>query len=406
MTAASRRIAIVGLGAAGQAAAIALSRQAPDAEITIFEQADEPGPAGAGFLLQPTGQAVLARWGLLAEAQALGARVECLRGHNQRGRLVMDMRYDHSAPHLQGLGMQRGALFELLQRHQPARLTLRPGCTITRLDSQTGELHGHGGQRWGPFDLVVVADGSRSALREQQFGVACARPYRWGAWWCLVPAEGWSQRNELNQRYRLARQMAGLLPVGRHRADQPDKLCLYWSMPADQPPPTGADSHAVAQALAPLWPEAAAQLRAHPPSPLAHATYRAVNLPRWHHGRAVWIGDAAHGMSPQLGQGVNMALLDAMLLADSLGPTLALDRLPQFEATRRRHVRWYRWASHGLTPLFQSNADALARLRDLVFTPASRTPGVQGLSRRLLSGTLGLPQGTFDTGTPQQLDSA
>jgi hypothetical protein len=68
-------------------------------------------------------------------------------------------------------------------------------------------------------------------------------------------------------------------------------------------------------------------------------------------------------------------------------------------------VRWYRWASHGLTPLFQSNADLLARLRDLVFTPASRTPGVQGLSRRLLSGTLGLPPTTFDTGALQQIDS-
>ncbi|MEK8034117.1 NAD(P)/FAD-dependent oxidoreductase [Ideonella sp. DXS29W] len=400
------RIAIIGLGTAGQAAAIALGRQVPDAEITLFEQAAEPGPAGAGFLLQPTGQAVLARWGLLAEAQALGARVECLLGHNHRGRLVMDMRYDHADPQRQGLGLQRGALFELLHRHQPATVRWEPGSTITRLEPDAGRLHDHRGREHGPFDLIVVADGSRSSLREQQFGPRPATPYPWGAWWCLVPAEGWSTPHELNQRYRLARQMAGLLPVGRHRPDLPEMLCLYWSMPADQAPPADASSHTVAEALAPLWPEAARQLRAHAPRPLAHATYRAVNLPRWHHGRAVWIGDAAHGMSPQLGQGVNMALLDAMVLADALGPRLDLQQLPRFAAQRQRHVRWYRWASHGLTPLFQSRADLLARMRDLVFTPASRTPGMRSLSRRLLSGTLGLPAGTFPALPLQQIDSA
>ncbi|MFO1336966.1 MAG: NAD(P)/FAD-dependent oxidoreductase [Burkholderiaceae bacterium] len=394
----ARRAAIVGLGTAGQAAAIALGRlprAGPALELSVFEQAEAPGPVGAGFLLQPTGQAVLGRWGLLGEAQALGATIGALRGRNHRGRLVMDMRYAGSSPGQCGLGLQRGALFDLLRRHAPEGLHLLPGCTVTGIDTSAGLLHGAGGQTWGPYDLVVVADGSRSALRHAVFGAAAAVPYPWGAWWCLVPAAGWPHAGELGQRYRLARQMAGLLPVGRlHPGAQP-LLCLYWSMPADHAPPADASSHTVAEALAALWPEAAAHLLSHPPAPLAHASYRAVNPPRWHAGRAVWIGDAAHGMSPQLGQGVNLALLDAMVLADTVGPALAVERLPAFEAQRRRHVRWYRWASHGLTPLFQSDRDWLARGRDLLFAPAARTPGLQGLSRRLLSGTLGLPGTTF-----------
>lgn len=388
------QIAIVGSGSAGQAAAIALGRALPDAELTLFEQAPDPGPAGAGFLLQPTGQAVLARWGLLTEAQSLGARIERLQGHTASGRLVMDMHYAHPAPERQGLGLQRAALFDLLQRHMPPNVVLQPGHQVIRLEAEIGLLHSDDGHRireMGPYDLIVVADGSRSRLREATFGPRHARPYPWGAWWCLLPAEGWGEQHSLSQRYRLARQMAGLLPVGRWRHDKPPMLCLYWSVRAEQPPSEDTSSHTVAEALEPLWPQAAAHIRAHPPRRLAHATYRAVKLPRWHHRRAVWIGDAAHGMSPQLGQGVNLALMDAQVLADRLGPGLDLRHLPAFEAQRRRHVRWYQWASHALTPLFQSEADTLARLRDVFFAPTSRLPGVRGLSRQLLSGTLGLP---------------
>ena len=39
--------------------------------------------------------------------------------------------------------------------------------------------------------------------------------------------------------------------------------------------------------------------------------YRDAVMPRWHRERLVLAGDAAHAMSPQLGQGVNMALMDA-----------------------------------------------------------------------------------------------
>ena len=51
---------------------------------------------------------------------------------------------------------------------------------------------------------------------------------------------------------------------------------------------------------------------------LRRASYRDAVLRRWSRGRLVLIGDAAHSMSPQLGQGVNMALMDALALRDAL----------------------------------------------------------------------------------------
>ena len=48
---------------------------------------------------------------------------------------------------------------------------------------------------------------------------------------------------------------------------------------------------------------------------LTWARYHDVVMPRYHTQRSVVIGDAAHATSPQLGQGTNMALLDALALA-------------------------------------------------------------------------------------------
>src|SRR6201999_1928219 len=106
------RIAIVGYGTGGQAAAIFLARDGHSVE--LFERSDVLKPVGAGFLLQPTGLSVLSALGLRDAALARGARVERLHGENAAGRMVMDMRYADHAHDSFGLGMTRGALFALL----------------------------------------------------------------------------------------------------------------------------------------------------------------------------------------------------------------------------------------------------------------------------------------------------
>ena len=93
-------------------------------------------------------------------------------------------------------------------------------------------------------------------------------------------------------------------------------------------------------------------------------------------------------MSPQLGQGVNMALLDALALRDALraepGVSAALTR---YQAERRQHIGIYHFWSRWLTPLFQSEHDVWAGLRDLTFHPMSRLPIERGQMLRVLTGT-------------------
>ncbi|HZW17638.1 MAG TPA: NAD(P)/FAD-dependent oxidoreductase [Luteimonas sp.] len=380
-------VAIVGYGTAGQAAALLLSRDGHRVE--VFEQAAEPGPVGAGFLLQPTGLQVLWSMGLLEEALAHGAPVRRLYGETPFGRAVMDMRYAGLDARLHGLGMQRGALFSLLARAWPGFDAMHRGTRITTVDHGARRIRDAAGHWHGPFDMIVLADGSASRLRGHVADGGLDRPYPWGALWCLVPRGDWPWGDELRQRYVAARRMIGLLPVGTRPGDETPRLSFFWSLRSD-----GFDAwqaggmEAWREEVRAIWPDAVGCLGEVQATSLARASYRDAVPRRWCRGRVVLAGDAAHAMSPQLGQGVNMALLDALSLRDALRVKSGVeDALGCYERERRRHVRIYQFWSRWLTPLFQSDRDLVAKLRDLAFLPLGRLPGGRGHMLRVLSGT-------------------
>jgi len=387
-------IAIAGYGSAGQAASLLLARDGHRVE--VFERVAHPGPVGAGFLLQPTGMGVLLELGLLDAALQLGAPVRRLFGDLPNGRRIMDMRYSELQPQLFGLGMQRTALFQLLHAARSEATQLQFAAEVQSVDAEHGRLHTADGRQHGPYDLVIAADGSGSQLRAALGPHRLDRPYPWGALWCLLPAEGWPHGAELRQRYQGARRMIGLLPVGGCGANPRPHLSFFWSLPcAEFERWRAGDMDAWRSELYALWPEATETLMRLPAeaSGLARASYRDTVLRRWHTGRLCAIGDAAHAMSPQLGQGVNMALLDALALRDALRAESRVDAaLRRYAAERRAHVGVYHLWSRWLTPLFQSDHRLLARLRDALFLPLSRMPGSRGQSLAVLSGT---QQGLF-----------
>jgi 2-polyprenyl-6-methoxyphenol hydroxylase-like FAD-dependent oxidoreductase len=91
--------------------------------------------------------------------------------------------------------------------------------------------------------------------------------------------------------------------------------------------------------------------------------------------------------SPQLGQGANLALIDAAVLADCLRerPTIP-EALAAYAEQRRTHTRFYSYASRWLTPFFQSDSRLAGLVRDLAFPIAGKVPYVRREMVRTLSG--------------------
>jgi 2-polyprenyl-6-methoxyphenol hydroxylase-like FAD-dependent oxidoreductase len=130
---------------------------------------------------------------------------------------------------------------------------------------------------------------------------------------------------------------------------------------------------------------------------LLYAAYHDVVLRTPFAGRVVFLGDAGHAMSPQLGQGANLALVDADVLARCLAahPGDVEAALSAFARDRRGQLRYYAWASRLLTPMFQSRLGFLGPPRDALLHPASRIPYVR---RQFLASLAGTKGGLLDTG--------
>ena len=393
-------IAILGAGTAGLAAAAFLARDGH--RVTIHERFAEPHPIGAGLMLQPTGLAVLAMLGLDTQAIDASSVIHHLDGRAAgTGRMIFDNRYAGLAPHLFGLGIHRGTLFSLLyQAMLQAGLTVRTGLCATGVEydcdgkpsliDTTGAAH-------GPFDLVVDASGARSALRPPHR----ARPYPYGALWAILDDE--QQRfhpHALTQRYHAARHMMGVLPVGAQR------VAFFWSLPA-------ASYSAVVergigawreQAVA-LWPETEELVhQVKDFADLTFATYSHVTLRQPYGKRLAFVGDAAHTASPQLGQGANLALIDAFTLAGSLRKhDDVADALSGYAASRRNHIRFYQTASRWLTPFFQSDSRIMPLVRDAAFGTLCHMPYVRTEMLRTLSG---VKTGLFSHLDPGAWDAA
>lgn len=387
-----KRVAVVGAGIGGLAIATLLAEQGD--EVVVYEQAPSPKPVGAGFLLQPPGQRVLAHLGVLNDIANVSIPINSLQSKTINGQTLLDLKYANlKGKQRQGLGVQRSTIHKaLLQRaHQNKTIEFVWGEEVTSCQNLNDRVCVQTPNEKAMYDFCILSSGASSDLAQSHFPKRIKRPYGWGCLWTTMSLPPSLASDVLHQRCYQAENMMGILPV--KKTEHGIEAALYWSMPSSQLTQLNtARFRPVLQEMKSFWPAAEMSLSALNFSDFIAAHYHDVWTPTPYHGRIVAIGDVCHGTSPQLGQGCTMALLDALSLANTIEQySLSPKALQIWWKSRRAQLFYVRHLSRILTPLFQSNSVVCAKARDWIMAPVGRLSMFQQLQLRTLASDIFLP---------------
>jgi salicylate hydroxylase len=327
-------IAIVGAGYAGAAAAKALSLLG--ARVTVYEQATRIAEVGAGIGLRPSSMARFREWGIrdaITRVSSASDYFEILTG---TGEPIMKEAW----PEIDTFGetthlIHRGDFIDALVGVLPEGM-VKLGHKLERIedDGARATLVFTNGER-ATADLVIGADGIRSAVRQQLFSdqdpvFAGEHAYRA----VIDVADAYGMVVDDNLRMYLGRgTKVYLLPL-RHRGQ------VSFDITALNPDSTWAPAATKEDLLATVegFDERIVDITRH--LDLSTVNVRAVYdidpVADWHSDSVVLIGDAAHAMCHHQGQGANSAILDAGALADALAEAGSVaEALALFQATRK-----------------------------------------------------------------------
>ncbi|MFG1643489.1 FAD-dependent oxidoreductase [Amycolatopsis sp. NPDC049252] len=332
-------VLVVGSGLAGTATAIHLANGGVAVDLVELE----PGVAalGSGITLQGNALRELRALGVWEEVRAKGYGFDSLglRAPDPAGTLLAEFPDARTGgPDLPAtLGMPRPDLARILHdRAAAAGAKIRFGDTVTELrqgDSHVDVTFTDGST--GRYDLVVGADGIRSAIR-RLLGIELeTRPTGMGIWRAFGPRPASVTRTDLF--YGGPCYIAGYCPTGENSLyayvveDAQDRSALNSEQRL-------ATMRALASAYHGPWDDILATLD--DPSRVNYTWFETHVLPApWHRGRVVLIGDAAHACPPTLAQGGAQALEDATVLCELLLGAESLDDAVWSAFTERRVAR-------------------------------------------------------------------
>jgi salicylate hydroxylase len=370
------RIAVVGGGIGGLAAAHALSRRG--FEVVIFEAAPELKEIGAGLALGPNAMKVLRSLDLEGAVRRVGWERELqISRHWKTGRIVRQSttaRADTIARYgAAGCTVHRADMLDVLAAGLPKTVDVRLGarCVSASSEAEVAGVRFSNGEEI-EADVVVGADGIHSAVRTSLFGPDEPKFTGKVAYRSVIPVDSLPDGPDLRDGGGSLGPHGTIVIYGVRRGELINVVCHHddetykhesWIVECDQAELLDVYRN---------WSDRLLRLFSAGDVWYKWALYDRDPIPQWTLGRATLLGDAAHPMLPYLGQGACQALEDGSVLAmalDSMDDDLS-GALQLYERVRRPRASRVVLASrargvdnHLVSPIAQRRRDIMIALR-------------------------------------------
>lgn len=329
-------VIIVGGGIGGLTTALACQQRGIRA--LVFERTRQFREVGSGLLLAGNAVKALQKLGLGDALCSIAAPLRYAPLRSWRGDVLLELPVQEAMQRFGAttVGVHRAELHAaLVQALAPESLHtnmqaigFEQGEEGVRVQFASGEeVRG---------DLLVGADGLHSVIRSQLMGAAKPRYAGYTAWRGVICYPLSEREAQTAFETWGAGKRFGIIPLTQGR--------ICWFAVANAPEGTCEDATREKQKVLDLVSSCHEPTRAvveatEPSAILRTPIYDRSPISSWSQGRVTLVGDAAHPMTPNLGQGACQAIEDAVLLADSLqsAPTIT-SALQSYEARRIKRV--------------------------------------------------------------------